>query len=1396
MITITKFYNLNYLAATGADEIIRDRPDVACGQAYTTYADRDALDGAGTWKKLLRHSATAGRKNSPFAHMEQGSKVSLRDAEALALGRHPKTGLQLVTGTSQGRVAGLDIQISMPKTASILAALGTPEISSAIKEAKRQADKSILQFIMDRGLLVTRKGKAGHIKTPVDEVVVASFEHGTSRENDPHIHSHNAIFNVARMANGSYVPFDSLLLKRYAGALSALHRAEFAKVLHDKLPVSFVRTGRNLEIAGVSEIVKKQFSKRREQIKTEAVSRGIKTSDHRQIAQLIANDTRKSKAESSNLENLGKRWHLELGELGFTSVQLQAFALTGLSNQSQEVIDIPDTISDSELISHALRSAFENNALLDEAQFLCKFAEECQIHRGMDWILSSFEQVKTGSDVVKLGEDNSIKYCHVDVIRLEHNMLRQAQAGKSAWTQKSSLDIEAGLVSRPTLSAEQIAAVQHCLSSDRISIAEGSAGTGKSFMLGAVAEIARSAQLDVRILAPSWTAVQVARNDTDTAAEHAKAIQAYVFDLVSGKTKITPNTLIICDEAGMVSLKDMATLVDFVSQAGAKLILAGDTRQLKPVASGEPMAAMATLLGTNRMSQIRRQQVKWQCDASMDLASGDIRRGLENYFKYCLIDVAKDRDIALKLTIDAAIAQIRDNMKLAKMGRMSETSLVITPRCVDVLELNNSIRAKLVSASLLPDQSVIISAKSRGSPQIMDLPLCAGDRIIFREKIQHKDGLIFNADFAQVLAIEHLVGQEPVLKVLLDRRLDSGDEIILSGPISGFIGFRHGQKKSGALNVPKIEHAYAATIHAAQGRTIDNVVVANLHGLEKSALYVAMTRHRKSVRMVVDEERLTAKTIRNERAIRLDGRLLQIERKTVQSSDLSDADILDHLIHEGSRVQDPSNASDFIGDMPRWIKSMEPVAALQSQQRKQEPSLKDRVAAILARKTKPATISSEGVDPLALSPWENMIIWCRTLDVIIRDLFRTPVKTIQSIGTWQWFETAPVQKKIQIGVEYRKSKWFWTTHEQPDGLSEPDIKSGVGLHTLVSSVLNMSIIDAYDRIRGVFDLQGRNLFAAAATEIIRSRHIKVDIPIAKLTREEENAIALNVSVSQIRVPVATVDILAKPPVVTQLLSHLTSPDIIPKNAQPSCLDKSFVPIRQTISTDKIAPKAIRLKDYNQLESIQGAMPPTTATIDSIVRPEFATPSLMTNKVPGSMPPVGRTAASSNQSDLQAAPDRQSPIPDIHNIPRPIISRPAPPDLIRTTLPATAPVSADTAINLTSAASQFDLAVDDRLVVQRKAIAIHLPMVAKPLLPEEDWARSIVPIHDTVASLVEKIVNAKVSDVVVENKNPQHSQRITRPKRRPFGTIMGPRIFSPPLNNPRMVRPKGKGGIGD
>ena len=102
----------------------------------------------------------------------------------------------------------------------------------------------------------------------------------------------------------------------------------------------------------------------------------------------------------------------------------------------------------------------------------------------------------------------------------------------------------------------------------------------------------------------------------------AGTVHSELFKLKNGRTSWDRNTVVVVDEAAMLDTKVTGELLAAACQAGAKLVLAGDDRQLASIERGGLFTAMRERHGAAEITEVTRQRVDWQRQAARDLAEG------------------------------------------------------------------------------------------------------------------------------------------------------------------------------------------------------------------------------------------------------------------------------------------------------------------------------------------------------------------------------------------------------------------------------------------------------------------------------------------------------------------------------------------------------------------------------------------------------------------------------------------------------------------------------------------------------------------------------------------------------------------------------------------------------
>src|SRR5436190_3999003 len=307
------------------------------------YYERSVADGLDDYY--------AGRGESPGVWVGRGARELelegvVREGELGRLigGQHPRTEEQLrrhyrvrqiaveridpFTGERSlevqklAPVAGFDLVFSVPKSVSLLHALGDEETRHAVQEAHLSAWHAALSYLEDEACVV-RRGKNGVRREHAGGFVAAAYQHRTSRAQDPHLHTHVIVANMAKSpSDGNWRALDGEpILKSYRLAAGYLYQAHLRAELSRTLGVEWEQPYTGMaELRDVHRDVIREFSTRRAQVVQEVERAG---GGGYYAAQVAAHKTRERK-EHVDLGELREDWRARAAEHGLGNRELQA----------------------------------------------------------------------------------------------------------------------------------------------------------------------------------------------------------------------------------------------------------------------------------------------------------------------------------------------------------------------------------------------------------------------------------------------------------------------------------------------------------------------------------------------------------------------------------------------------------------------------------------------------------------------------------------------------------------------------------------------------------------------------------------------------------------------------------------------------------------------------------------------------------------------------------------------------------------------------------------------------------------------------------------------------------------------------------------------------------------
>ena len=374
---------------------------------------------------------------------------------------------------------------------------------------------------------------------------------------------------------------------------------------------------------------------------------------------------------------------------------------------------------------------------------------------------------------------------------------------------------DAALASR-ALRDDQRAAFAHAVAAGGLKLIEGRAGTGKSYTLAAVREAHAAAGDRIVGLAPTNAVAQDLKADGFAVAG---TVHAALFALKNGRTSWDRRTVVMVDEAAMLDSRVTGEVLAEARRAGAKVILAGDDRQLASIERGGLFAELRQRHGAAEITEVTRQTVDWQRHAARDLAEGRFDSAVAAY----------DRHDAITWTADnqAARAALVAQWKADTLADPQASRFVFAYTNADVSRINAELRQVRRERGELGGLDVRFETKHGAAD------FAVGDRVQFTDTDKKRH--IYNGNAGVITGIDTRSGQ-------VTARLDAtagavGREVTWAA--AEFEGFRHG---------------YAGTIYKGQGKTLDHTYLLHTHHWRAAASYVALTRQRESAQMFVAED--------------------------------------------------------------------------------------------------------------------------------------------------------------------------------------------------------------------------------------------------------------------------------------------------------------------------------------------------------------------------------------------------------------------------------------------------------------------------------------------------------------------------------------------------------------
>ena len=854
--------------------------------------------------------------------LEDGVKVDAGQFQRLYNGYAPDGSGKLVQRAGNPeRSPGVDMTFSVDKSVSALWAVAEPEMRLKIEAMAVSAARAALEDTVLRYCSYTRMAGKGVTRPAEADLMGATFVHGTSRENDPQLHVHCTIFNVARTKqDGKWRAHHQYPVYSWKKAAGALFRANLAWELQQGLGVRMEQYGPANEftrIVGMPDDLKAFWSKRRKAIVAMAGELGIPSLGNASRMAGVNKITREGKSHDNDPEVRHRRWRGEAE--GFVEREELIAAVTGhdVKIDREAIRELTDRLDD--LPAHLAReeAVFRRPDMVEAA------ANAAAGLMGREAVGTAIERLRRNPEIERLEPkkptaESRAGMVHTEVYSTRHNLgLEQAvrdmaeamaaDTGRGLPEEAVREKVETLLADGYPLSQEQSLAIHHAtINGGRVAVIEGAAGSGKTTTLRPITDLHKEHGYEIVPTAVAWRTAVALGDDCDA---RAYCVDKLLKLAAKGQVEIGRKTLIVVDEAGMLSTRQAHHILQLSERHGAKVVFAGDTRQQQPVEAGPGLRLIRDVAGSVRVDRIRRQRADledvlvhvhketpeqarfragltnqqerdamlaeyealekkplftpWQVAVSEALRDGEAEKAIEAWHVRGRLHLCHDEEKTL--------TRLVDDWERHVCAQPGTSTVVLARTKAEGRALSWLMRQRVLARTPDAKRAVIEVSRDLDGRLTEPLEIAVGDRIrigatqwekqLFNGTVVTVEGLEVRPAEAEAVSRKArnrqaggLAGRtaepdsdtpEPEISVHITARTDGGRRVT----------FRHDEIRDWHDNI-RLDYGYAMTIASAQGLTVDRAFLLVDDRPARETIYPAATRHREGLDIYVNRSPL------------------------------------------------------------------------------------------------------------------------------------------------------------------------------------------------------------------------------------------------------------------------------------------------------------------------------------------------------------------------------------------------------------------------------------------------------------------------------------------------------------------------------------------------------------
>ncbi len=743
---------------------------------------------------------------------------------------------------------GYDLVSTFDKSISLLyASMNREQRREMDKIIREETSKIMLEDFKKYIVPSCKKEEYQEIDWTKTKLAMAVFTHYENRNMDPHYHSHINLLNFAEFTfkdgKTKTLAIDPINLFKAQKLLSAKLDFAIAKSLGRKFNISFQNVDGSLRVDGITQENIDKFSDRNKQLlnqfEQKKKAEGVLFSSRQELESAFDDEFSKSQ-KAKYLEEVRKGTAKQKEELSYNELmshfdKVLKEKTPNLSFERVQFYKASNKLSRTEVIKKSVELI---DGLVDKNSIFTKDQLQTELYRNFLGM--------------KIEEDGKIKYLDVDnifsflkenqyFVEVENGELSTKEVIEKSFEaieKVKSMKILPFHIKASTI--EQIEknekfngfnntqkqAMLVATNSSKISHITGDAGTGKtSSVIAYAADYYKSLGCEVIGLSTQGKTAQALE---EVGIDKTFNIEKFTRDVDAGKTVIKFGSVLMIDEAGMVSANHYHKLLSIAEKSGSKLVLVGDNKQLSSVAYGNMFTSIEKELDKSSKSRLDanvRQKTQNQIDIAEAFRDKKPEKAIEllrnNKNLYTSMKKNSREDLANQLVEKYFSSEF-------------ERKVVIAFKNDDVNYLNDKIRGRLAETGRLEiaNQVSIDVMTSSSSKKPASRNFTVGDSIVLTGNLKKTktQPRVDNGTLATIKEINHK------------------QIICIDGNGNEFSFF--------VDKFNQFNHSYALTTYKSQGATVQEAFIYSDGKTTSNQSYVDFSRHTDKVSLFIDERNL------------------------------------------------------------------------------------------------------------------------------------------------------------------------------------------------------------------------------------------------------------------------------------------------------------------------------------------------------------------------------------------------------------------------------------------------------------------------------------------------------------------------------------------------------------